>query len=169
MRTWYWKASTTIWHNPNIPSLHVLYAVSCVFLTVHLDSCSNVSVDDAGSIMFHGRETRRQNLFPKQCCHCLLVLRILQQGENEASQPNLAVFHIQCSFTSEKKKKGKFFGDAQEGMINNTSGLYSTDCAALALISPWRENNPRQWKQLHSLPGTHLHFISNKFAQPPQY
>lgn len=43
-----------------------------------------------------------------------------------------------------KKKKGSFFGDAQEGMINNTSGLYSTDCAALALISPWRENNPRQ-------------------------
>lgn len=55
---------------------------------------------------------------------------------------DLATFQICCTFTL-KNQKGKFFGVAREDMINNTSGLQSTDCAALTLISPWRENKPR--------------------------
>lgn len=35
---------------------------------------------------------------------------------------DLAVFQIYCTFTL-KNQKGKFFGVAQEDMINNTSGL----------------------------------------------
>lgn len=105
----------------------------------------------------------------KQCHHCFYFTFGFCNREKikHPVTPDPAPFQFQHTFTLEKSKREVFFGVAQEDVINNTSGLWSTDCAALTLTSPWRKNKPRLWKQPRWLREKHLHLNTNKSAFSP--